>query len=188
MSKTPQPPAPKWIVYISLGASLVALSVSLLLFFKKENIVYVDSLKLLSQYKGTIVARAEYEKKTSVWKANIDTLTTELNNQISQYQKDKPKLSAREKKLTEDLIVTKQQQLENYKGAITQNATKEDQEVTSRVFKEISEFVKKYGERHGYDYVMGATNMGNIVYARTGKNITDEVVKELNAEYQKGRK
>jgi outer membrane protein len=188
MSKTPQPPAPKWIVYFSLSVSITALCVSLLFFLKKENIVYVDSLKLLSQYKGSLAAKAEYDKKVAVWKANIDTLTNEVTNEITKYQKDKVKLTAREKKLTEELIASKQQQLENYKTAISQNASKEDQEVTSRVFKEISEFVKRYGERHGYDYVMGATNMGNIVYARTGKNITDEVIKELNAEYQKGKK
>jgi outer membrane protein len=188
MSKTIPSPAPKWIIYFSLGASVVALIASILFFFKKENIVYVDSLKLLSQYKGTIAARAEYEKKTLVWKANIDTLTTELNDQINQYQKDKPKLSAREKKLTEDLIGSKQQQLENYKGAISENATKEDQAITSQVFKEISDFLKKYGENHGYDYILGATNIGNVMYARNGKNITEDILKELNAGFQPVKK
>jgi outer membrane protein len=184
MSKISPTPFPRWIIYISLVFSVAAISLSLLYFIKKENIVYVDSLKLLSQYKGSLSAKAEYEKKVSVWKSNIDTLTSELSNEITKYQKDKAKLTAREKKLTEELIASKQQQLENYKAAISQNASKEDKEVTSRVFNEISEFLKVYGERHGYDFILGATNVGNVVYARTGKNITDEVLKELNSGFQ----
>lgn len=188
MSKITPTPFPRWIIYVSLIFSVAAISLSLYYSLKKENIVYVDSLKLLSQYKGSQAAKAEYDKKVSVWKANIDTLTSELNTEITKYQKDKPKLTAREKKLTEELITSKQQQLENYKAAISQNASKEDQEVTSRVFKEISEFLKGYGERHGYDFILGATNVGNVVYARKGKNITDEVIKELNAQYQTVKK
>lgn len=188
MSKTVTAQFPRWIVYLALGLSLASAVLSVLLFLKQDRIVYVDSLKLLAQYKGTIAARAEYEKKAGVWKANIDTLTNELSNTILQFGKDKNKLSAREKKLTEELIASKQQQLENYKATISQSATKEDQEVTTKVFKEITEFLKKYGETHGYDYIMGATNMGNIVYARKTINITDEVIKELNGAYQKGLK
>src|SRR6266487_697551 len=125
MSKMTPTPFPRWIIHVSLVFSVAAISLSLLHFLKKENIVYVDSLKLLSQYKGSVAAKAEYEKKVSVWKANIDTLTSELNNEITKYQKDKLRLTPREKKLTEELIASKQQQLENYKAAISENASKE---------------------------------------------------------------
>lgn len=179
---------PHGIIYTALGVSVLSLVLSLLFFFKKESIVYVDSLKLVSQYKGAMAAKAEYERKAALWKANIDTLSNELSQTILQYGKDKTKLSVKEKTLTEELIASKQQQLENYKAAISQNAAKEDQEMTARVFKEISEFLKKYGEKHGYDYILGATNMGNVVYARSGRNITEEVLKELNAGFQSAGK
>jgi outer membrane protein len=183
-----QPNFATWLLYFSLTLSVVAVTLSCAYFFKKERIVYVDSLKLLSQYKGTLAAKAEYERKVAVWQSNIDTLTAELSNTILRFGKDKGKLSAREKTLTEELIASKQQQLDNYKSAISQNASKEDQEVTTKVYKEINDFLKEYGERHGYDYILGATNMGNVVYAQKAANITDEVIKELNAQFQGGKK
>jgi len=171
----------KVLVFISLGVAVVSLAVALFCFFSRKEIVYVDSLKLLSQYKGTLKAKAEYEKKVATWKANIDTLTQELTMEVARYEKTKAGLNPREKNLSEELIQTKQQQLEQYRRVVTENATKEDQQITSQVFQEIGNFVKQYGERHGYDYVMGATSAGNIVYANKAKDITDEVLKELNA-------
>jgi len=172
----------------SIMISLAALLLTLFLSFKNEKTVYVDSMKLLSQYKGTLKAKAEYEKKATQWKANVDTLTIELNEKITQYEKEKGRMTLKEKKLTEELLTTKQQDLERYRAAVTENAAKEDQLITTQVFKEIGDFVKQYGEGHGYDYVLGATSMGNIVYAAKGKNITDEVLKELNAGYRDDKK
>jgi len=97
-------------------------------------------------------------------------------------------MSAREQKLSEELLTSKKQQLENYRSAISESATKEDQAVTGQVNKEINDFLKRYGEAHGYDYILGATNVGNVVFARQGKNITEEVLKELNAEYTDSKK
>jgi outer membrane protein len=97
-------------------------------------------------------------------------------------------MNAREKKLTEELLATKQQQLANYQQATAENASKEDKEVTAKVFSEVNDFLKKYGEDHGYEYIMGATTMGNIVFAKKVHDITDEVLKKLNQEYRPTRK
>ncbi len=176
------------LIYFSVTLSIVALISFVLSLFKQDQIVYVDTIKILTQYKGTIQAKAAYDKKAAIWKANVDTLAMELSKQVTEYGKGKKEMPARERKLTEELIETRQRQLENYKAAISENATKEDQAITQQVFKEINDFLTKYGEDHGYDYILGATSVGNVVYARKGKNITDEVLTALNDGFQPSRK
>jgi outer membrane protein len=183
-----QSSSPRTLTYLSLILSVTALTLALVFFLRKENIVYVDSMKLFANYKGSLKAKTEYEKKLTQWKANVDTLTAELNNSITKYEREKAGMTVKEKKLTEELIVNKRKQFENYKAAISENAAKEDQSVTGQVTKEINDFLMRYGETHGYDYILGATNTGNVVFARKGKNITDEVLKELNAEFQSSKK
>ena len=185
---TKDPNQPKAILYITLVAAVAAIVLSIISFIYKENIVYVDSMKLFANYKGSLKAKTEYEKKLAQWKANVDTLTAEFNNAAAKYEKEKAGMPARERKLSEELLVSKQQQFENYRGAVQENAAKEDKAVTAQVTKEINDFLNRYGESHGYDYILGATNVGNVVYAKKGKNITDEVLKELNAEYQDSKK
>lgn len=173
---------------ISIVLAISAIVISLLLLNNKKQIVYVDSVKLITNYKGSKTAKEGYEKKVAIWQANIDTLMTEMNDQITQYETEKSKMTAREKKLSEELLATKQQQLESYKQATAENAKKEDQQITSRVFGEINDFLKKYGEAHGYEFIMAATQTGNIVYSKKENNITDEVLEKINAEYQTGGK
>jgi outer membrane protein len=155
---------------------------------QKDRTAHVDTVRLFTAYKGSQRAKAEYEKKAAVWKANIDTLTSEFNSAVAKHNNEKAKMTAKETKLSEELLAAKQQQLENYKAAISENAAREDREVTSKVNREITDFLKSYGEAHGYSYILGATGTGNIVYAEKGRDITDEVLKELNAQYQDTKK
>lgn len=174
----------KPILYVTLLFAIASLVLSIFSLMQNNQIVYVDSMKIFANYKGSLKAKAEYEKKLAQWKANIDTLTSELTSSITKHEKEKSKMSAREKKLSEELLVSKRQQLENYRAAVSENASKEDQTVTSQVTKEINDFMNRYGEAHRYDFILGATNVGNVVFAKKGKNITEEVLKELNNEYQ----
>src|SRR5687768_11725534 len=93
------------ISLLSLGG-LIALAVYV--FSIPQKLVYVDSAKLVNEYKGMLDARAVYQKKAATWKANIDTLSSEVQLQIMNYEKESSKLSAKERQLSEELIRTKQ--------------------------------------------------------------------------------
>lgn len=151
-------------------------------FDKKEAIVYVDSVKLVNGYKGMQAARKEFEMKTAAWKANLDTLRTELEGKIREYEAGKARLGAKEKALTEELIRTKQEQYMNYQNIIAEKVQKEDQELTTKVLGKVNDYIKKYGEDKGYAIIMAATQYGNIVYAQKGMDITEQVLEGLNKE------
>src|SRR5687767_10572509 len=55
--------------------------------FPGSSIAYVDSNKLLTGYNAMVQARAEFEKKQNVWKANIDSLTVEVQEAMKKYEK-----------------------------------------------------------------------------------------------------
>ena len=148
-----------------------------------QKLVYVDSAKLVNEYKGMHDARAVYQKKSASWKANIDTLTNEVQQQIMSYENERAKLSIKERQLSEELIRTKQKQLIEYQQAINTQAKQEDEKMTSDVVNQINSFLKKYGESNGYKIVMAATEYGNIAYADEGLDITDDVLIGLNKTY-----
>jgi outer membrane protein len=146
--------------------------------------VYVDSAKLVNEYEGMKAARATYQQKASSWKANVDTLTAEVQKQIMAYEKEVSKMSAKEKQLSQELIRTKQRQLMDYQQAMNTQAQQEDQKMTGEVLTQINAYLKKYGKAHGYKIVMAATEYGNIAYADESLDITADVLKGLNEEYQ----
>ncbi len=151
--------------------------------YKQPTIVYVDSNQLINNYKGMQIARKLYQQKSAAWKANIDTLTIDVQKEILRHEKQSAKMTSKERELSQELIRTKQKQLKEYQLALNEQARQEDSKLTAGVIAEINAFIRKYGEGKGYTIVMAATEYGNIAYADQGLNITDEVLQGLNREY-----
>lgn len=151
---------------------------------KSENIYYVNSAKLINEYKGMIDARQAYQKKAIVWKSNIDTLANEIQQEIKKYEKESPKMTPKERDLTRQLIQSRQQQLTDYQKAAQEKAAQEDGQMTKQVIDQINAYIKEYGKRQGYGIVLAATEYGNIAYAEEGKDITEQVLEGLNRKYK----
>src|SRR5690606_18241039 len=110
----------------------------------------VDSNKLVNGYQGMLDARKVYQQKATSWKANIDTLTSEVQRQIMDYEKTSAGMTAKERQLSEELIRTKQKQLYEYQQAMNTQAQQEDSKMTGEVLTQINAYIKKYGESNGY--------------------------------------
>ncbi|MEI9920513.1 MAG: OmpH family outer membrane protein [Bacteroidota bacterium] len=166
---------------VALVCSVAILVVSSILFFKKEKIVYVDSIRLVANYNGAKVMKAEFDVKAAQWKSHLDTLALEFKTELDQYEKTAKAMNERQRQQVEQKLDGMKKQYEEYQQAVNNNYQSEDQRITSQVLKEITAFLKKYGDDHGYDFIMGATTMGNIVYANSDADITDEVLEQLNS-------
>lgn len=145
--------------------------------------MYVDAQKLVNGYKGMTDARKELEGKVATWRSNLDTLRSEVELVMKDYEAKRSSLSERERKLTEELIKTKQEQFVNYQQVINEKIQSADQELSSKVLGKVNDYIKRYGQQKGYKIIMAATKYGNIVYAAESTDITDEVLEGLNAEY-----
>src|SRR5690348_12813129 len=104
------------LIWVFLIVNLIVSCSALVLHFTsgKQNIVYVDAIKLISKYKGMDDAKKQFNSKNDALKLNLDTLKNELQQVISNYEKTKDKSSLKERQLTEQLIGAKQKQYYEY--------------------------------------------------------------------------
>jgi outer membrane protein len=166
----------------------LALLFSLIALFKTINgssQVYVDVNKLIQGYKRTKIAKAEFDKKATVMKANVDSLVGKWQVELKNYEKERASLSANELKLKQELLSNKQQQINGYQEAIQKQIQEEDKKVTQTVINDINDYIKEYGKNHGYKIIFGASGGGNIMYADESTDLTAEILKGLNDEYGK---
>lgn len=152
------------------------------------KVVYVDNNVLMTKYEGMIDARKEYEKKVATWQANSDTLLKQFQEEIKIYEKEMSKMSTKERQLKEQLLANKQQQISQYQEAVKLKSKEEEQKTLQTPVNEINDFLKEYGEKHRYTFIIGATNTGNLVYARESRNITKKILNRLNEAYSKKKK
>jgi outer membrane protein len=171
-------------VTLALGVlNFVALIALAYAQYQRPSFAYVDSPQLINNFKGMVDARKAFQQKTAGWKANIDTLSNEITARIGKYEKESPRMTAKERQLTQEVIREKQKQLMDYQQALNTQAQQEDARMTGEVLSQINAYIKKYGEQKGYTIVMAATEYGNIAYADKGLDITAEVLEGLNKEY-----
>ncbi|PWG81344.1 OmpH family outer membrane protein [Pararcticibacter amylolyticus] len=177
-----------FLILFNVLLSLVVISLLVLSFRNNDKIAYVESGKLLNEYKGSEKARKEFQKKATEWQANIDTLETEVKNAMKKYEKDLPGMTAREQKMGRELINTKRSALVNYQRAISENAKQENAKLMQGVFSTINSFLTEYGKKNGYKMIFIANESGTIAYAREGLDLTSRVLQELNDEYLTSKK
>lgn len=173
------------VILIAFNVLLATAVVFLLVqHFKTDNkIAYVDSGKLLGEYKGAETARKEFEKKSAEWKANVDTLEKEVKEAIKKYEKEVSGLSRKEQQLSFEHINKKRRELLSYQRAINENAQQENSKLMQSVVSTINSHLLDYGKQHGYSMILIANPSGTIAYARDGMDVTAGVLEELNSQY-----
>jgi outer membrane protein len=172
-------------VYFLLFVVLLISSFALFKSFYSSELVYVDVNKLIEGYKRTKTAKAEFDKKTGLLKANVDSLLNDWEQELKLYEKERPSMSTKELQLKQELLSAKQQQIDSYQEAIQKQIQEEDSKITQTVINDINDYVKEYGELNGYRIIFGASGGGNIMFADESTDLTQEVLEGLNADYVK---
>ncbi len=177
---------PTVVIYTSFVAALTALLLVVLLFFKEDDkIVYVDAVKLISGYKGLELSKKTLQSKRAAWKMRLDTLESEFKLAVDEYNSKKSIVSKRELSLIEELIKSKRQVYINYQQALKDESKKQDDELAKQILNKVNDYLKRYGKASKYKIILAATQLGSIAYADEGLDITDEVLKGLNQEYDR---
>lgn len=151
---------------------------------RSPSIVYIRSQDLIEKYRGTIEARAEFEKRKTQMLANVDSLRQDYQRAGTQYMGQAAGMSAAGRAEREQQLGQQQQQLMQYENAIGEKINEEDQKMTQQVLNQINSFVEMYALREGHDYVMGTTLSGNLLFGNKALDVTDAVLKELNEQYK----
>lgn len=170
---------------IVLAIAAILLSASSVYFsLNSSELVYVDVNKLLDGYKRTKVEREKFQVKAKTLNANVDSLVTDWQKELKNYEKERSKMTSKEKELKQELLSNKQQQINNYQQAIQKQIQEEDKKSTQTVINDINDYVKDYGKTHNHKIIFGASGAGNIMYADKTTDLTETILEGLNTEYE----
>lgn len=155
-------------VIIAIVASTVIL-VGALYFFTKDGdkkIVYADAIRLFNGYKF----------KTDLEKMGQGTLTL-LKNRLDSVEVIYKANPADER--GQQLVAEGQQRLAEAYTAI-------NKEINQKAWERLNPIINKFGKEKGIDMLIGANGMGTVLYASEAKDVTEELIKYANRNYDKG--
>lgn len=171
-------------VLLGLGiVSVIVLSASFVVTDSGSKIGYVRSVDLIYGYDGTKAAQAKFTKQKEGWQANLDTLKAEFNRSLLAFKEKKSEMSKSELTRQQQLLSSKESQLQQYAQAIAENSEKQDNEIMQSVLNQINSFTETYGKEHGYDFILGTSSDGNVLYGKGSLDITQVLLEALNRKY-----
>jgi len=168
-----------------LGFVLIAL---LAISCNKDKTAYVDNTELISEYKNMKATEAQFKEKSEKIKKELDEVAMSFQKEVESFQNEQASLSDAEVQKKRTQLMQRQQQLQQQQQAKSQALREESDKVIDSLIDEVKDFVVNYGEEHNYTYIFGSNESANIMYAKKGKDITQEVLKALNKEENSEKK
>lgn len=150
-----------------------------------NNIVYIDSSKLLNEYEQAKDIEAKFKAKSEQMGKELDTELTKFRADVAYFEKNAQSKGMQWAQQTGAALQEREQRLAYTQQAMLQQLQEESGKEMDSLVKEIKDFIKEHGKSKGYDYILStADGASTVLYSKEGQDITDEVLKLLNEKYK----
>lgn len=150
-------------------------------------IAYVNLDSLNAKYKFIEKLSKEIEKKAQAESQKLEkemkSIEDEYNMFVENYKaglyKSQKDISEREQ-----YFARKQQELGMKEQNIAVQLEKERRQMNEKIMKNVSEYLKKYSNELNYSFILATGNGSSVLYAKDSLNITNPILKGLNANHK----
>lgn len=152
------------------------------------RIAYVNIDTLQEKYEYFRVKKAEMEKKAASLDAEVERMAQNLQNEYTAFQKKAQAgtLTQTEGEAGQRKLQQLQQNIENRRQTLGAQLMKEQEAFNKDLKKRLDNYLIKYNADKGYDYILSYAEGGSILFANKALDITEDVVKGMNADAANG--
>jgi len=152
---------------------------------QQQKIGFVDNVELINNYQEKIDTEAKIKTKIEAFQKRTDSLRQTFQLEINDAEIQARKMSqAGIQKLSKDL--QDKEQILSQRVQFEQNQiAQESQSQNDSLIQKVKTFVKDYGKKNGYTYILGSNDAGSVMYGEDANDLTQTILEALNAEYTK---
>ena len=168
----------------TVGAMSVFICFAAATVFAELKIGFINSQQIFKEYQATKDAQEKFDKEVAKWEQEATNTQKPLMEMKDQLEKQSLLLSAQRKKELEDQFTQKKAEYQAFlSDKLGQNGDvyKRNVELTKPIVEKINKIIDKIANDERYDFIFDAA-AGGVVYAQPKYDLTDRVVKILNAE------
>mgnify|MGYP000507107917 CR=1 FL=1 len=135
----------------------------------KQDIVYIDNIKLFNGFNMTKDVKNIEEAKIKKQGKELDSLYT-----IFQSIKDKQDTST---KNLQQQIAYKSKAFQELQGNFNQSLGK-------NIWNRLNGYIKEYAQTHNLKIILGTSGNGNVMYAKESIDLTNQIITFSNQKYE----
>lgn len=163
-----------WILILNtLGILIIAYFC-----FIKQNQVYIDNISVFKQFRLT---KELEKKKEEILKKRVQILV-DMENKLDDIR------TKIESNPNDKLLIKEYSYLSNEYVSIKQDFEQENLQISSKfdneIWSQLNQYIKDYGIQKNYKIIFGVSGQGNIMYAKDGLDVTEDLIEYVNKRYQ----
>ncbi|MBC3845756.1 OmpH family outer membrane protein [Winogradskyella echinorum] len=147
---------------------------------EQQKIAFVDNTRVVSEFNKKVDFEEKFKVKIDAFNKKADSLNQALQMEAQLFQTRAAKM--KESKAQEEYnVLVQKKQMQDYQIGNEEKALQaEGQKQIDTLVKEVKAFVKDYGKKNGYTFILGANDAGSVMYGSEANDITDKVLEALN--------
>lgn len=148
------------------------------------RVAFVDLQKALNQSAEGKAAKEKITGKVKEYEGVIDKRQQELKKLKEDLEKQAVLLSEDARAAKERDYQQKLKDFQRFTKDVQEELQQQDSEHTNRIIEKLVGLIQEIGKREGFDLVL-ERNSGGIIYGAEKVDLTDVVLKEFDARFQK---
>jgi outer membrane protein len=150
---------------------------------KTLSIRYVDNGRLFADAKAFVAVRDSVQSFNKIWQNEAKGLKDSVDAYMKNLSAVKGPVSDAEKQKLGKEFEERQNRFQRFAEANKKKSLELEKGLTESVVKKVNAVLQKYRDEKGYSLILGTTVGGNILAAEKDLDITEDVIKSVNAAY-----
>lgn len=151
------------------------------------SVAFVNNDSILNNYDLVKKMRTDLEAKGKRLESEVAAKQKAFEKDAAYFQEQVQKKSISDQSAQEiyGQLQQNQQKIYELRDRYAAELQQSEMDMNVALLDSIMNFLQRYNENYKFDYILGFTKGGNILLANDTLDISDDVLKELNTEYQK---
>lgn len=153
---------------------------------KPNKIGYVDNSVVINDYEAKKDLEERYKGREQAFNKRRDSM-------VNAYQLDLKEAQIKAKRMSQANLQKLSQEIQQKEQLLSQRIQQEQQSIQTSfqtdidtLIVEVKDFVKDYGKKNGYTYILGTSDAAaSVLYGTEENDLTQTILDALNAEYKK---
>lgn len=168
----------KYIFVIALGFTFLTSCNQ-----QETKIGFINNGDLINKYQMKIDLETKYEGLNAKFTRRMDSLSQLFQAEVVEFQSKEKSMSQNQLQEVYQKLGQKQQTLQQQYQAEQQQLEQAFQTDIDSVISKVKKFVKDYGQKNNYTYILGSNETGSVMYGAESADLTETVSEALNKAY-----
>lgn len=152
---------------------------------EQAKIAFINNGDVINEYQEKKDLEEKFKVKDEAFKKKTDSISQAFQLEAQQFQLKAQKMSQKKAQEEYNALGQKQQLLQQQLQFEQQQMQQAFNTEIDSVIKKVKSFVKDYGKKNGYTYILGSNEAGSVMYGEETNDLSQTIIDALNASYKK---